>query len=90
MIWVFIAIGAVAGFVLVSPRNTKFFVHRLAAHAAGLEAYRANFDTSLEMMTEHERKRQEELAKRRHDIEELKRLANEAGLKLTTGSERVQ
>lgn len=91
MIWI-LAVAAMVtfklAFVLLSAKNTRYYVHRLAAHAAGLEAYQANYEANLRMLTDYEAQRQKNLAKQRQEIKDLERMASEAGLQLSTG--RIQ
>jgi hypothetical protein len=73
-------------FVLLSARNTRFFCHRLAAHAAGLEAYVANYRSNLNLLNEYERQKRE-AQKLSHN--QLRQAADKAGLTLTQAG-RVQ
>lgn len=93
MIWLILIAAMSASylaFVLLSPKNTRYYVHRLAAHAAGLEAYHANYRANLKVLTNYEEQRQRNLANQRQEIEELEKLASEAGLQLTESTGRVQ
>ena len=76
MYWL-IAVAAMAAFikmfVLLSARNTRFFVHRLAAHAAGLEAYKDTYGKNIELLEEYEQNRQEALEKQRKNTQRWRR-----------------